>query len=94
MDKLPPPYDVLSVTRHAESRMQSRSISLYDVQRAIQRGCRVDRGINTLHYDKDTWVGVVINWHSRTIVTVMNVWLVQPQPDPNEHVTGKGLIYD
>jgi hypothetical protein len=81
MDKLSPPYDVLRFSRHAQWRMHHRHISLDEVYQAIHSGRNLRQGGNVLHYDPVTWVGVVINWPSHTIVTVMNVWLTMGAPD-------------
>lgn len=84
MTTLPPPYDDLAISRHAQWRMYNRHITLAEVHRALASGCQRRQGQNILHYDPVTWVGVVINWPARTIITVMNVWLC-PQSHPAQH---------
>ena len=84
MEKLPKPYDDLTFTRHAELRMQQRNITVAHIHRALLSTKTLVRGRNALHYDTTSWIGVVVCWRTRTIITVMNVWpeLLKPSHNP------------
>lgn len=90
MEQLPPPFDDLTITYHAQMRMAQRNISLAQIHHTLVHGQTILRGKNALHYDPATWVGVVVNWRARVIITVMNVWLSEFQREPSWYIEEKG----
>lgn len=63
----------LKLGEHAESRAYSRQISTDTILKVVQKGKRWPTDGRVLHYDREMHIGVVVDWRSMVIVTVIHL---------------------